>query len=132
MSEREIKFRVREAQTKAVIAYEYCSSDMGWMHSHIKHSANGEEYIDVIHTDTLCSGWVIPSIREQFTGRLDKNGEEIYEGDYVLNEDGKRWRVYWSGSWRAWAANDGRNSVMLSDLPWGIEVIGNIHENTDD
>ena len=77
---------------------------------------------------------VIPETVGQFTGRLDKNSREIYEGDIVRIEDSSnaiieyskleamfifnfigRWKIY--GTW-----NTARKD---------IEIIGNIHDNPE-
>ena len=69
----------------------------------------------------------------QFTGLLDKNGKEIYEGD-ILGDDTEGWSydfVEWSDIWCGWATHYWFGSKELAENADGLEVVGNIYENPE-
>lgn len=70
----------------------------------------------------------------QFTGCIDKNGKEIYEGDIVKDDTtGSIWAVSWNAEAAGWTdKQDNPYSYGLyKSLEHCMEVIGNIYENPD-
>ena len=69
---------------------------------------------------------------EQYTGLIDKNGKEIYEGDIVRYADDYEENaevVFDDGGFQVeWPINIER---LEGDITCMMEVVGNIHENKE-
>ncbi len=122
---RQIKFRGKET-----------SKPNRWMIGHY-YEENGASFIWV---KGEMKNWPIEVDAEtvgQFTGLLDKNGKEIYEGDIILLGKNKTYTaqiVYRNDSLRIYSVG----GYFIDDLDYirqcGIEyceVIGNIHDNPE-
>lgn len=124
-------------------------SDNGeWVEGGYKHEKVGEYFTAVFIIEQLTSGvWennrVDPATVGQFTGMVDKNGKRIFEGDVVkfyerqlggedvpiyecveFSEGGFCTHRYFLNNWLRNAVN---GNIQLED----IEVIGNIHDNSE-
>lgn len=73
----------------------------------------------------------------QFTGLLDKNGKEIYEGDVVkidftgMKNGEKKWSENFEVKWTGERYEAGNWSLFDHCKYTRVEVIGNIYENPE-
>lgn len=119
---REIKFRAWDKATNEINNYVeiYCYKD-----GSTGFSASNENNNPIGNTENF--------IIMQYTGLKDKNGKEIYEGDFINCFNGTNYLtliIEWNDSWLCFGANFYGELLYLNQLD-EIEVIGNIYENTE-
>lgn len=119
---RKIKFRVWDKENE-------CWLNFGYTKFYRKE--DGEP--DTIFKFDFSVNYIV----EQYTGLIDKNDKEIYEGDIITHIDRKYrdgsdriYKVIWSEEQFSFIALASGEYVWLSAME-GCEVIGNIHENPE-
>lgn len=124
MQQRPIKFRAWSPKYKRLARVEHIDMniDLGPKAHYVSVEFQpGTEFIWNLSDGTIL---------EQFTGLLDKNGREIYEGDILLNND-LRWVVVWAeAGFYIHEVGQTFKFIFLNEASHS-EVIGNIHENPD-
>ena len=119
---REIKFRGKDF--------------LGRWHYGYLHLATGSSSL-MIQVDSFDSFGVLPETVGQFTGLLDKNGKEIYEGDIVHLDSWKPNAMQIKFVEAAFCLAD-ENGEYLGDIHYTqhaqvnqCTVLGNIHDNPE-
>lgn len=117
---RPIKFRGWDTKRNKM----YSPEEMG--EDELTINPDGRGFVNVNGSSTRLSQYMNHIILEQFTGQLDKNGKEIYEGDILKQANRPTERTYevkfYDSQWTPFHG------------PWGyippsfFEVIGNIHD----
>lgn len=113
---REIKFRAWDLTNKSMID------------NYAKTGMFGEMYVTSFHSSTYSDQGVPELVLLQFTGMLDKNEKEIYEGDIVNIPSGITSVFFERGCFYT-PLNGSRYRLG----GWGneIQIIGNIYENPE-
>lgn len=121
---RTIKFRGKDVFTET------------WRYGDLVH--NQKVTTTRLEPRTMVGGYeVIPETVCQFTGCIDKNGKEIYEGD-ILRYNNSTFAVEWSENLGAFTLRPIREKGKCDDIPLGVIlkyirfiIIGNIHDKQE-
>lgn len=71
----------------------------------------------------------------QYTGLKDKNGNNIYESDVIIDPDNDIWFVQWLDVQAGFVLKDAHSQKWCTLDEWGestaLEIKGNIYENPE-
>lgn len=110
---RDIKFRVWDTKYNVIISWDYISESRTLSFFVNNHNRN-----------------IFNCVLMQFTGLIDRNGKDIYEGDIVDGGTFKAAIVFQNGCFEI-QEPPGKDGVFLRRLTRDhtVSVIGNIYEN---
>ena len=111
-----------------------------WFYGDLVHSADKKRTAILVNDkESYDECEVDPETVGQFTGLMDKNGKEIYEGDIVKWSNGMLYAVkFLDGMF--YASIEECNECIFGGFPLyrliecedgGCEIIGNIYDNTE-
>ncbi len=102
----------------------------GTKHFIIPHESDLPDGNDSIHeiAHIYWSGEVDAETVGEYTGRKDKNGKEIYEGDIIKDESELIFKIVF---FRGCFCFKDHDQHYIITTPEDLEIIGNIHENPE-
>lgn len=122
---REIKFRGKRIDDGEWIYGKFIKSNFD---SHISIMVNTLTVDGITNEAIQClAPRVIPESVGEFTGTLDINGKEIYEGDMVTYGKDKPDEVIWKDS--CFTLKRSFSNFPIGDIPFIGEVVGNVYEH---
>lgn len=124
---REIKFRVWDKDYKKM---HVCGTNA---HDTMSFTMDGKAFYYNLQNGEGSLSEESSYILMQYTGLKDKNGKEIYEGDFFKDiADGYLWQVFYDEG--CYYASSGPDTLMLQEFlmesgKCDVEIVGNIYEN---
>ena len=91
------------------------------------------DYFDFIKTEDVAKfgegNWFLQHLM-QYTGLMDKNGKEIYEGDICSGHSDGNGKIVWNDF--EWVYQfEGEDIVGIWEVRSDLKIVGNIYENPE-